>query len=389
MDILDDFDMAPLSASLLRVGEPVPWPIYDDFGRLLLREGQTIQSEHQRDVLCQLGRYPRPRDTGQQDRFAPEVVEPEANPFAEFEDLVERLRPLFTGLLEGQEYQPGQVENRLYRLGARIHGLQEHHVDPLIGAMHLCHDHDYCVRHALHVAIAADILAMESGLEQSRRLGLSAAALMANIAMAPYQDRLDQHRGPLTDEQRQIMERHPEQAIGLLQRSGVDGNAFWLPFIRHHHERLDGSGYPDGLQGDAIPFEARLLALADVYTAMVSPRRYRQPLAPLQGLHELHRRAGELFDLELTRRFITVLSLYPPGSCVELSNGELAVVIGRSRDPRCPRVSSLRKADGQPFLAPRRRNTADDDFRIQRVKPVSEAPPVNPAWVWGVRPMGD
>lgn len=384
MDVVKDFNMAPVSASLLRVGEPTEFPIYDEFGRLLLREGQVVQSEHQRDILCQLGRYPQVHSHQKEDRFAPEPFDPNANPFAEFEDLVQELRQLFDQLLAGTELPEGRVENRLFRMAARIHGLQTHHADALIGAVHLCHDHEYPIRHALQVAIIADLLATECGFDHPRRLGLSAAALTANLAMVPYQARLEAHRGSLNEKQRAFVQRHPEQAVALLRRAGVPEGTTWLRHVLQHHERQDGSGYPTGLTGEAITTEAHLVALADVYTAMITPRSYRPPLPPVEGLRELYRRAGQHFDPKLTRQLINELSLYPPGSCVDLANGELAIVIGRSHDPRTPRVTSLRKPTGEPFLAPRRRNTADEGFRIQRVRPVSAIPTISPSWVWGI-----
>ena len=80
-----------------------------------------------------------------------------------------------------------------------------------------------------------------------------------------------------------------------------------LPAIRHHHERLDGHGYPDGLSGEKIPLEARILAVADSYDAMTSDRPYRSPLSHEAGAAELRRCAGTQFDRQCVEAFLGLL----------------------------------------------------------------------------------
>jgi len=81
------------------------------------------------------------------------------------------------------------------------------------------------------------------------------------------------------------------------------------PIVRHHHEHFDGSGYPDGLSGDTIPLEARILAVADAYEAMTGVRVHRKRLAPATARTELERGAGTQFDPAVVRAFLGVLEL--------------------------------------------------------------------------------
>ena len=97
------------------------------------------------------------------------------------------------------------------------------------------------------------------------------------------------------------MKAHPELGIEILRH--VIDLANCLPAILHHHEHHDGSGYPSGLEGSSIPLEARILAIADAYDAITSPRPYHERFSPPQALNELKRCAGTQFDPKLVDVF--------------------------------------------------------------------------------------
>ena len=93
-----------------------------------------------------------------------------------------------------------------------------------------------------------------------------------------------------------VLERHPQIGFRMLESLGVDPVADW---VLHHHERWDGSGYPDGLPGEQIPLGARIIFVADAYDAMTSQRVYRRRVLPEQAIAELQRCAGTQFDPEI------------------------------------------------------------------------------------------
>ncbi|MBW3593892.1 MAG: HD domain-containing protein, partial [Actinobacteria bacterium] len=99
--------------------------------------------------------------------------------------------------------------------------------------------------------------------------------------------------GPLTEPEREILERHPQIGFRMLDSLGVDPVADW---VLHHHERWDGLGYPHRLSGEDIPLGARILFVADAYDAMTTDRLYRQGFTHQQALEELDRCAGSQFD---------------------------------------------------------------------------------------------
>ena len=109
----------------------------------------------------------------------------------------------------------------------------------------------------------------------------------------------------LSDAERLVLERHPQIGFRMLESLGVDPVAEW---VVHHHERWDGSGYPDGLPGDQIPLGARIIFVADAYDAMTSERVYRRRVLADQAVAELRRCAGTQFDPEIVDAFADELA---------------------------------------------------------------------------------
>ncbi len=137
--------------------------------------------------------------------------------------------------------------------------------------------------------------------DESLRL-LGQAAMLRDIGKIGLPDRLLQNPGMLSDGERRSMQAHTvlgEQIIAPLRST-----AALLPIVRHHHERWDGKGYPDGLAGDQIPLGARIIAIADAYNAMLCPRPYRPALTPEEARLTLLAGAGCQWDAELVSLFV-------------------------------------------------------------------------------------
>ena len=140
-------------------------------------------------------------------------------------------------------------------------------------------------------AIALSI-AMQIPLEQRRAIRLG--AIMHDVGKIGISDSILLKAGPLSDEEWKIMRAHP--VIGEKMLSGIDFLAPALPIVRHHHERWDGNGYPDRLQGDAIPIGARIVGICDAFDAMTSDRSYRAGMTIDDACDELQRNSGTQFD---------------------------------------------------------------------------------------------
>ncbi len=139
---------------------------------------------------------------------------------------------------------------------------------------------------------------------------LRQAALLRDIGKIGLPDRLLQKPDALSDGERQTMQAHA--VLGERIIAPLPSTAALLPIIRHHHERWDGKGYPDGLAGEQIPLGARIIAIADAYNAMLSPRLYRAALTPERALQTLLAGAGRQWDARLVSLFAAWASRLRP-----------------------------------------------------------------------------
>jgi diguanylate cyclase (GGDEF)-like protein/putative nucleotidyltransferase with HDIG domain len=151
----------------------------------------------------------------------------------------------------------------------------------------------YTGSHSQRVAELAARTARRLGLPEEDVELTRLAASLHDLGKLAVPEEILRKPGPLTDPERIVLERHPEIGFRMLESLGVDPVADW---VLHHHERWDGSGYPDGLPGEQIPLGARIIFVADAYDAMISERVYRRRVTPSEAISELERCAGTQFD---------------------------------------------------------------------------------------------
>ncbi len=158
----------------------------------------------------------------------------------------------------------------------------------------------YTIGHSRRVAALSTDLARAAGLSQQDVVDLEKGGLLHDIGKIGVPDAILQKPGPLTKEERKVIERHP--VIGEAICRSLRSFGCILPLIRSHHELLDGSGYPDRLQGDQIPVTVRVMTIADIFDATSSHRPYRPPLSMerVQGILEEYAVTGRL-DKDLVR----------------------------------------------------------------------------------------
>jgi diguanylate cyclase (GGDEF)-like protein len=159
-------------------------------------------------------------------------------------------------------------------------------------------------RHSRTVGELARQTAAALELTPQRIERVHAAGVLHDLGKLGIADAILYKPGPLTDSEWDEMKRHPEIGARILLHAGLADIAQW---VRAHHERFDGCGYPDGLGTERIPLEARILAVADAYEAMVADRPYRSGMAPADARAELERCAGGQFDPDVVRAFLEAL----------------------------------------------------------------------------------
>ena len=159
--------------------------------------------------------------------------------------------------------------------------------------------------HCQRLAGLAHELGMKAGLDPAELKGLVFGALLHDIGKIGVSDAILTKPGPLTAEEWRAMRQHP--LIGERICEPLATAAQFAPIVRHHHERWDGSGYPDGLRWDAIPMGARIVGLVDAYDAIIHDRPYRPARDITSALDEIRREAGGQFDPELVQLFIPLI----------------------------------------------------------------------------------
>jgi putative nucleotidyltransferase with HDIG domain len=192
------------------------------------------------------------------------------------------------------------VRQRLRRLEHRFHYLVRQYAQDIESK------DAYTLGHCERVADIACAIATDFGLDETTLFWFRVGALLHDVGKVVVSVDILNKAGPLTPEERAIMERHPVAGVELLR--DVDFPWDVIPMIRGHHERWDGHGYPDALAGDAIPLAARILCVADVYDALTSDRPYRRAFEPREALRLMQADVGRQFDPEILARFFRLMA---------------------------------------------------------------------------------
>ncbi|MCD4708600.1 MAG: response regulator [Candidatus Sabulitectum sp.] len=167
----------------------------------------------------------------------------------------------------------------------------------------------YTSDHSRNVTAYALALADKLGISRQERNDLWNAALLHDIGKIGIPETILNKPGKLSKKEYEVIKTHPVKGCSILEPIKAFRNL--LPAIRYHHERLDGRGYPDGLDGTHIPFSARILTVADSFDAMTSSRVYRKSLGVEYALEQLEKHSGTQFDRELARAFIELIKARP------------------------------------------------------------------------------
>ncbi len=163
----------------------------------------------------------------------------------------------------------------------------------------------YTFKHSQEVTKYALALARAVGLSQEKMRALEIAGRFHDVGKIGIPTNILRKPGPLGREEWEIVRLHPRLGYLILQQ--IPQMETTLEAVLHHHELYDGTGYPDGLKGAEIPLLARILAVADAFSAMTTDRPYRKALKVEEILDELRRNAGKQFDPDLTQKFIELV----------------------------------------------------------------------------------
>jgi len=196
----------------------------------------------------------------------------------------------------------------------------------LIGLARLKTKDDYTYMHSVAVCALMVALARQLGLNDSQTRAAGLAGLLHDIGKMAIDSDILNKPGRLTDEEFVAVKRHPTAGFNMLRESGNVGNIA-LDVCLHHHEKIDGTGYPKGLKGDQISLYARMGAICDVYDAITSNRPYKQGWCPAESLRKMAEWAKSHFDEKIFQAFVKSIGIYPVGTLVRMDSGRLGVVV--------------------------------------------------------------
>ena len=214
------------------------------------------------------------------------------------------------------------------------------------------HD-EYTYQHSLGSAIWSVSLGRQLGLPRHDLRSLAMGCMLMDVGKLRVDPKLLQAERELSVEEMAEMYGHVSYGLEILQESGVL-NQDVIDMVAHHHERYDGSGYPEGLTHDQIPAFARIAAIVDTYDAITTQRSYADPISPSEAIRLLYRSRDTEFQAELVEAFIQAVGIYPAGTLVELSSGEVGVVVSEYRTRRLrPNVMVLLDTNKTPLAEPK------------------------------------
>jgi HD-GYP domain-containing protein (c-di-GMP phosphodiesterase class II) len=202
--------------------------------------------------------------------------------------------------------------------------------DALVWLTQLKHKDAYTYTHAIDSCALAMTFGRHLGLPRENIVNLGLGALLFDVGKMKLPDGLLTKPGQLSPDEFLVMKKHVSYGVDIVSKMHGTGMEV-INMIGAHHERFNGSGYPNGTHGTNIPMFGRIAGILDCYDAMTSDRSYKKAISPHQALRVLYSGCNTAFQEELVEQFIQCLGVYPTGSLVELASGEVGIVISQNR----------------------------------------------------------
>ncbi len=208
------------------------------------------------------------------------------------------------------------------------------HPDAFVWMIKLRDKDSYAYGHAVRTSVYGMVLGRHIGLSELQLETLALGALLSQIGKARLPKSLLEKRDPLTSDELEKLRGHVQLGVDLLDQCvGISDDVVGI--VQNYHERFDGTGYPNGLVGDQVPLLARITGLVDAYDAMTSRKPYSdEVLTTSEAMDYLYDQRDIKFQGQLVEEFIQSLGIYPTGTLVELSNGEVALIVEQNYSQR-------------------------------------------------------
>ncbi|MBU0499666.1 MAG: HD-GYP domain-containing protein [Gammaproteobacteria bacterium] len=223
--------------------------------------------------------------------------------------------------------------------------------DAYVWLTRIKHFDSYLYRDALNSSVWAAVFGRKLGLPEKDLQSLATGAMLMDIGKTVLPVELLYKHPRLLPEEWELMKTHVQKGLEVLAQSR-DLSPDVIAMVGTHHERLNGSGYPDSLKGSRIPLFGQMAGIIDFYVAVTTPRPFAKTISPSNAIQMLYEQRNRYFDETLVEQFIRVLGTYPTGSLVELSTGEVGIVVSQNPGLRLkPNVMLLLDPSKQPYPA--------------------------------------
>ncbi len=209
---------------------------------------------------------------------------------------------------------------------------------------------DYTYYHCVNVSVISVVVGMGLDLSREDLCKLGLGALLHDIGKVFVPKEILNKEGHLTVEEMAIVQNHSEDGYNYLREKWEIPIKSYIAVL-FHHERYNGTGYPRGKEKNDIQLFSRIIAVADVYDALISDRPYRKAVLPSDAVEYVMGGSGLFFDPDIVKVFVQKVAPYPLGTCVRLSNGKVGIVVGNYEDACLrPKLKLLNHEDEDVYI---------------------------------------
>jgi HD-GYP domain-containing protein (c-di-GMP phosphodiesterase class II) len=398
--------LVPVPVALLRVGEALPYDLYNDKGKFLSAKNYVFKSEIEvamvsnakpmrlrmaddaieqtdtnRSSFVTAGKSSTPK-TGEAVVTNEALATNNSNEH-EFTAIkgARELIAIFPNLYRAFHADKDLARGLLAKVEKILMQVISDDLDAVIGAIHMTEIKSQA-EHCVFCAILAAIYSRTIGYPNRFVRLVATSAFCMNLGAIKLHHQLNSKDSALTDDMRLEIRQHSQATVNLIASVGLRHPTI-INAILHHHERPDGNGYPSGLQSGEIPDEALIIGIVDTYLAMIGPRAYREKIQPKEALKAVLFE-GHKYDNEFYTFFIKAIGVFPAGTFHALSNDDVVVVTRRNpAHSTKPEVCTLMNANGVEVKALNVIRLADTSLTIKAPYTSGNSFNIKPEDLWG------
>ncbi|MDP4145731.1 MAG: HD-GYP domain-containing protein [Bacillota bacterium] len=305
--------------SFIQEGMILGKTLYGSMGEVLLRKGTPILKLYVRrmEKLGYTGVYIQ--DELSQDIEVQDVINEDLR--MQTIKTVKNFMHLSTESSKGVQEAFSDIENLI---GSIIEDISNNK-DLIVNLIDLKVASNYTFYHSVNVSVLSIVMGVALNLPPKDLYYLGLASLLHDIGKIFTPKEILDKPGTLTKEEFEIIQQHAQNGYTYIKEKFTTHAKTYVGILQHH-ERFDGTGYPEGKKGKDISLFGRIIAITDVYDALTSDRTYRKGVLPSEGMEYIMGAGGTLFDPDLVKVFVSKIAPYPVGTCVQLSNGLVGIV---------------------------------------------------------------